>query len=528
MTRRSLPPPPSLGLDKYHRWREGQSDAVRAILECKRRFIGLSLPTGSGKSLAYIAAALLSGKRTVVLTGTKGLMTQIYTDFHKEAELVQVRGKSNYQCLEAGKGVGCDLGHCTYGVPCALQSEGCLYFDAVREARNAELVVTNYAFWLYQHRFGEGLKQVDLLVLDEAHDAPDHISSFLSFTLESAGLRAIGTSMPGSWRSYKQKDWGGWAVPWALTAERVLEEVKEGNARSNNPSTKESGRLFLVKRTHQALMQMAEFESSPQWVWEPGYKGRGLKFEPVWPGPYAFEHLFLDVPKVAMLSATLRPKTLRLLGLKPKDYEWYEEGEGFPVERRPVLYTPGAKMSFGIDEASWRRVVAKVDRIIEARPDVKGVIHTVSYARAEQLCASSRNATRFITHGRGGFERAVLAFISDTGNSILVSPVAMEGLDLKDDRCRFQIILKLPFPNTQTALSKARRKQDADHGMYVAAQLMTQSIGRGMRSEDDWCETFIMDKHWGNWAGEKLKRHMPRHVQAAIRDAPSLPKPLEF
>ena len=41
-------------------------------------------------------------------------------------------------------------------------------------------------------------------------------------------------------------------------------------------------------------------------------------------------------------------------------------------------------------------------------------------------------------------------------NAILMGPSLLEGLDLKDDTSRFQIFFKVPYPNLNEPLIKAK------------------------------------------------------------------------
>ena len=53
------------------------AEAVEAALAEKRHLI-VEAGTGTGKTLAYLVPALLSGKRVVVSTGTKNLQEQLF------------------------------------------------------------------------------------------------------------------------------------------------------------------------------------------------------------------------------------------------------------------------------------------------------------------------------------------------------------------------------------------------------------------------------------------------------------------
>src|SRR5438445_13565630 len=152
MTDFLLPEPEYIGLPvKFSNWRIGQDQAVLRSIESQKRFVVLACPTGFGKSLVYIASALLSGQRVCVLTSTKGLQSQLVSDF-EDSGLVDIRGQNNYPCLyqndidNAGgtsQSISCEEGPCHSGVKCELQRSGCTYFDALKVARNSQLVVSN-------------------------------------------------------------------------------------------------------------------------------------------------------------------------------------------------------------------------------------------------------------------------------------------------------------------------------------------------------------------------------------------------
>src|SRR5580693_5574525 len=94
-----LPEPSALGLPaRFESWRPGQEDAALRAVESPKRFVVLCMPCGTGKSLAYLAAAMLSGERTAFLTSTRGLQSQLKTDF-SESGLWDIRGQNNYPCL---------------------------------------------------------------------------------------------------------------------------------------------------------------------------------------------------------------------------------------------------------------------------------------------------------------------------------------------------------------------------------------------------------------------------------------------
>src|SRR3982750_3036698 len=70
-------------LSKWHpayEYRPGQvqmAEAVESAIKDKKHLI-VEAGTGTGKTLAYLVPAILSGKRVIISTGTKNLQEQLY------------------------------------------------------------------------------------------------------------------------------------------------------------------------------------------------------------------------------------------------------------------------------------------------------------------------------------------------------------------------------------------------------------------------------------------------------------------
>src|ERR1700694_4463542 len=100
-------------LSKWHpnyEFRGGQvemAEAVESALADKRHLI-VEAGTGTGKTLAYLLPALLSGKRIVVSTGTKNLQEQLFfkdvpflqQHFPRPLQVCYMKGRSNFACRQ--------------------------------------------------------------------------------------------------------------------------------------------------------------------------------------------------------------------------------------------------------------------------------------------------------------------------------------------------------------------------------------------------------------------------------------------
>src|SRR5712691_12418038 len=100
-------------LSKWHpnfEFRPGQlemAEAVEAALK-DRRHLMVEAGTGTGKTLAYMVPALLSGRRIVVSTGTKNLQEQLFfkdvpflqQHFPRPLKVCYMKGRANYACRQ--------------------------------------------------------------------------------------------------------------------------------------------------------------------------------------------------------------------------------------------------------------------------------------------------------------------------------------------------------------------------------------------------------------------------------------------
>src|SRR4026209_629583 len=89
--------------------RPGQIDMARAVADAFESggIVLAEAGTGTGKTLAYLTPAILSGQRTLISTGTKNLQEQI---FFKDIPALRealglsftatyMKGRANYLCL---------------------------------------------------------------------------------------------------------------------------------------------------------------------------------------------------------------------------------------------------------------------------------------------------------------------------------------------------------------------------------------------------------------------------------------------
>jgi ATP-dependent DNA helicase DinG len=539
-----MPAPRDLGLpQKFVSWRHNQEEAINEFLDAKTDFIAQCMPTGSGKSLTYVSDAVLSDKSTVILTSTKALQTQLLDDF-SEIGMVEIKGKNSYRCVEDKYGRGCDYGDCNFGLSCdKASSHRCLYYNALNDAVQSKLVVTNYAYWLTMNRFSKGgIKgDVDLLVLDEAHHAENHLANIYSFHIRPKEVDSLLLMPMPSTLSTLTK----WSDEAYARADRLYEQEKF-NFQQRQVGDKDF--LRKIKSLKDKVETLRKHVNDPDWLVE---MQDGIKFCPIWPKRYARNTLFSNASKVLMTSATVRPKTVEMLGLAPvlgkgdamaraevlmaqvgpvgrtKESEpectFSDYPSIFDADRRLVIHIPTVRVNKSTTKEQYEVWMKRIDQIITPRLHQKGIIHTVSYERRNMVLEKSEYAEYMITHTTDSVVTAVAKFKKAEPPAILVSPSVTTGFDFPYDQARWQILGKLPFPDTRDRLTKARMDRDPEYGAYVAMQSLVQASGRGTRAPNDSCVSFLIDDS-AFWFMKRFVRFAPRWFMDGYRTSDLIPQ----
>ncbi len=255
-----------------------------------------------------------------------------------------------------------------------------------------------------------------------------------------------------------------------------------------------------------------------------------VRFDVSWAADFAEAWLFRHVPKVILSSATMTAHTAALLGIEETAISMYDAGAGFDPKRRPVYVVPVVRVDHRWTESEQTLLRIRIDQFIEPRVALgrKGIIHTGSYARRDWIMEHSAHRHRMVTHSRHNASQEIERFKRAPPGTILVSPSVTTGYDFPGDLCRWQVILKIPFPDTRDPIIAARKTRDKDYPSHVAMQELVQMVGRPVRSADDWAETIIMDAHATWFLNAKKKSQYtlaPRWFWRAVRASDVIPAP---
>ena len=81
---------------------------------------------------------------------------------------------------------------------------------------------------------------------------------------------------------------------------------------------------------------------------------------------------------------------------------------------------------------------------------------------------------------------------------VLIGAGLKDGVDFSDDKCRFQIIFKMPFPSLAGGQINIRKRFDVSWYIYQTVMPLMQAYGRGIRNENDYCVLYVLDSDMDN------------------------------
>lgn len=523
--------PADLGLpEKFASFRPQQKDGIARINDHPGRYIAVSMPTGGGKSLLYIGAALFAGYRVCVLTMTKALQTQLIEDFGAVG-LTDCRGRANFSCLSR-QGANCEIGS-TAG---CRKAGACPYRIQLEEARAAQLVVTNLSYWIAMNHHSDGLGHFDLLIIDEAHESPEAVCSAAAIEITE---REIGSLLkthpphdptnPGSWQA--------WSGQYIGTARGRIDSILAGMKTGLNVSDTE----IQILRSWQTLADKLASMATMTGKWAVEESRIGWRIEPLIPAEHAERLLFLGIDRILLVSATMTAKTLTLLGLpdpgractrtgqtlNPADLLYLEYPSDFPPQRNWLTYIPCVSVRADMGEGEAAHWLRTIDDIIRTRTDRKGIIHTTSYTRAKLILARSAFSHMMVSYtGARDAQQVIDAFKESTQPCILIGPSVTTGYDFPGTQCEYQILVKVPFPDSRSPILKARCEQDKLYAYYLTMQTLVQTCGRPMRSKMDQCENFIVDDNIRWFMARNGNTLAPKWFRRTYRTLSKVPPPL--
>ena len=216
-----------------------------------------------------------------------------------------------------------------------------------------------------------------------------------------------------------------------------------------------------------------------------------------------YKYLLAHSPYKVMMSATVGNKRnfADNVGVKysekPNSISFMDIPNIFNFEKSPIYYIPTYKMSYARKKYDFPKIQQIVYRILMSPNfiDKHGMINTGSYENAKMLfdAAPPEIKKRICMYISSKDKADTIEKYKSRKDKIIIGPTLVEGVDLPDDLCRFIIIIKIPYPNISSKTVKSKMELFPMWYESTTSNTVIQNIGRGVRNENDYCTTFILD-----------------------------------
>ena len=487
---------------------------IRGAFEAGNEVVLVRAPTGSGKSLlarAIAGCARRDGEDAPSLpTGAYYTTPQVsqLDDVAGEPlldDLSVIRGKPNYTCILPG-----DTSTPVNRAPCSRErgfncpvKHRCPYFSDRAIASNQSIAAMTLAYFM-QTAGSEVFGERDVVVVDEAHGLAEWAEMYATIELSPSSVPVWGSCRP------PEIDTAADVEPYA---ERLLDvcsrrqEELRGRVELTGSEAEERDRLAeLTRELTWFLEDLRDADSPTVWVADQSDRGtrkdpRGgaVSIKPLDPARYLHHTVWSRGKRFALLSATILDKEAfcRGAGLDPHSVALVDVPHTFPVENRPLYDVTQGKMTYEHREETLPKVARTVVRLMAKHDDQKGLIHAHSYAiadRIRELLDEFGVFGRVRGHDSENRDAALSGWKRSDDPDVFVSVKMEEALDLDGDLCRWQVLCKAPYPNTNDS-RVARRLEDGQWAWYYRTALRTviQACGRVVRSPDDYGATYLAD-----------------------------------
>jgi ATP-dependent DNA helicase DinG len=588
------------------------AEAVAAAIESDRHLV-VRAGTGTGKSLAYLVPAILSGKRVLVATATKALQDQLAAKdlpglasrLGRPVSWAVLKGRSNYLCVQrlheselgSQQELAGDLGgpgeslraeqarriatwaertktgdraeleiepdpklwsafsvsaeECPGSFRCPSGSQ-CFAESARARAAGAQVVVVNLHL-LGAHLASEGavLPEVDAIVVDEAHELEDVLSSSLGVSVGPSRLRAVAASARSALgvagrpsatdeaavdaifgvadqlesalatqagvrlRAGALGEIGEVVSLAGVRLERLehllgrAAERGRDSAAGSLPGTGGLGgddpdggaqrvmrAVLSLSRCRGDLARLAAVGDA-EVAWVEGGPRPSIEIAPIDVADTLAEGLFATTP-VVLTSATVPLGLAVHLGADPAESDALDVGSPFDYDSQALLYCAAHLPDRRRPEAE-EALHAELAALIGAAGGRTLALFT-SWAAMTRAATALRAvaACPILAQGEAGKPALVTAFCAEPAACLFATMGFWQGLDVPGPTLSLVVIDRIPFPRPDEPLIAARRERAGPSAFREidlprAAGMLAQGAGRLIRTASDRGVVAVLD-----------------------------------
>ena len=544
-------------------------DMIAAYEEDPNGIYLLDAPTGSGKSvIAMIISDFLVHKENkgYILASDLSLHAQYVADF-KRLRLWNwgnVKGVDNYLCVANGEKFS--IGECKNKGTSAYDAEklpcfkDCGYLKSRKKSIQAPVALLTYPYALIQRNYVEDQQKSrdkappfpkrDFVVCDEAHKLLDIVQSHFSpivshdITKKCAtlieALRDIGSRVPDVnlvtmekviTAIYEHEDNGV-----LLKLLKVLTNQLALVVRETSPLREAASIEFMddkvpfewlsifkqadwFKDVHCKLedyCEIIEKTSTEKLIKNPGETS--IVFNCIDEYYLLRRHFFDKFGFKILMTATMGSPADFMKNHGIRNAKYFKMESHFDWEKSPIIFYPGKRMSAKFLETNLSWATDSIVNILNTHKDESGIIHSGSYELNNKIFRALPKAhqKRIVLYKGSEEKELALKRMAKKPGLVMMGPSILEGLNMVDDKSRFQIFLKVPYPHLGDKFVAAKLKYQPAWYDWVTCGHILQGVGRSVRAKDDWAVTYFLDGCFADLFS-RSKHNFPPEFHQRIR-----------
>lgn len=544
----------------FPEYREKQRQTMIAVIQAlhdpQYDNVIVDAPTGVGKSAINVAACR-SFDSSFYITPQKKLRQQLQDDDVLSEFYRSLRARRDYQCGVTGSDCdSCEINRSS-NQTCSefvsddrAEEDSCTYWLNKIKSIDAETAVLTFAYLVIDGNlppedpqgnpisFGDR----DLLVVDECHGLENQVASLF------AGFKVSPWTVPPD--CYRD-----------IARHLSMETSRHGEVMDIMETLRDRCRAYKHEHADNddyadQVEDCKKFIDNAEWFfkeaeeWDRDWvvdmdrtrhpdknkKVKTFQLKPVKVDSFLKNFIWRRADTRLLTTATMpfrgsASTWCRRIGLDPERTHVIKVGMPFPPENRPVhVHTEIAKMSGGGDDENWGKIMAELDRLAGKHDGENGLVHTASYKRAQRVYQDAQSGgyenlkDNVLFHDADKETGPFLTKWQNSEESVVLSPSMSEGVDLAGEMCRWQALLKVPYPNMGDSRVDYLMDRDTGYGAdwqwynETTAQSIIQSVGRAVRSKDDYADYYVLDESF-----ESVRNSVafPDWFEAAITTDPA-------
>jgi Rad3-related DNA helicase len=187
-----------------------------------------------------------------------------------------------------------------------------------------------------------------------------------------------------------------------------------------------------------------------------------------------------------------------MMGIEEDEYQSFRLPSTFDFSQSPIFLCDSGYLNFANFNSNIDKIVSDTIYICNTyHPNEKGIIHTSTFKIAEllqnKINSGLADSSRFLfCKSADDKEKFIELMKTSQKPYVLIGPSLYEGIDLKDDQGRFNILMKVPYA-AMTEYIKRKMIRMPFWYKRNTLEKIEQAIGRTNRNVNDYSKVYLMD-----------------------------------